>query len=76
MADSRAANIQFRGVTATRDQVLGPIGGAAEIRTHARRRAHRLAAEMLGSTEECFDRTIKYLKEREQLACRSVRSRP
>jgi len=25
-----------------------------------------LAAEMLGSTEECFERTVQYLKEREQ----------
>ena len=43
MADSRnAANIQFRGVTATRDQMLGPIGGGGRhSRTHARRRAHR-----------------------------------
>ena len=68
MADSRnAANIQFRGVTATRDQVLGPIGGAADILERTLDVARiGLAAEMLGSTEECFDRTIKYLKEREQ----------
>jgi len=68
MADSRnAANIQFRGVTATRDQILGSIGGAADILERTLDVARiGLAAEMLGSTEECFERTIKYLKEREQ----------
>src|SRR5262245_17535632 len=68
MADSRnAANIQFRGVTATRDQILGTLGGASAILDRALDVARvGLAAEMLGSTEECFERTIKYLKEREQ----------
>ena len=68
MADSRnAANIQFRGVTATRDQVLGTIGGGADILERTLDVARiGLAAEMLGSTEECFERTVQYLKEREQ----------
>jgi alkylation response protein AidB-like acyl-CoA dehydrogenase len=68
MADSRnAANIQFRGVTATRAQILGTLGGAAAILDRALDVARiGLAAEMLGSTEECFERTVKYLKEREQ----------
>ena len=68
MADSRnAANIQFRGVTATRDQILGPVGGAADVLERTLDVARiGLAAEMLGSTEECFERTVKYLKEREQ----------
>ena len=68
MADSRnASNIQFRGVTATRDQILGPIGGAAEILERTLDVARiGLSAEMLGSTQECFDRTVQYLKERQQ----------
>jgi alkylation response protein AidB-like acyl-CoA dehydrogenase len=68
MADSRnAANIQFRGVTATPGQILGTLGGAAAILDRALDVARiGLSAEMLGSTEECFERTIKYLKEREQ----------
>jgi alkylation response protein AidB-like acyl-CoA dehydrogenase len=68
MADSRnAANIQFRGVTATPGQILGALGGASAILDRALDVARiGLAAEMLGSTEECFERTIKYLKEREQ----------
>jgi len=68
MADSRnAANVQFRGVTATRAQILGPLGGAADVLERTLDVARiGLAAEMLGSTEECFERTVKYLKEREQ----------
>ena len=43
------------------------VGGAADILERTLDVARiGLAAEMLGSTEECFDRTIKYLKEREQ----------
>jgi alkylation response protein AidB-like acyl-CoA dehydrogenase len=68
MADSRnAANIQFRGVTATAQQILGTLGGAGDVLDRALDAARiGLAAEMLGSTEECFERTVKYLKEREQ----------
>lgn len=68
MADSRnAANIQFRAVRVTPDQVLGTMGGGADVLDRALDAARiGLAAEMLGSTQECFDRTIAYLKEREQ----------
>jgi alkylation response protein AidB-like acyl-CoA dehydrogenase len=68
MADSRnAANIQFRAVTATADQILGTLGGAADVLDRALDAARiGLAAEMLGSTQECFERTVAYLKEREQ----------
>ena len=68
MADSRnAANIVFRGVKVPPEQVLGDIGGAADVLERTLDVARiGLAAEMLGSTQECFDRTIKYLKEREQ----------
>ncbi len=68
MADSRnAANIQFRAVRVTPDQVLGTMGGGADVLDRALDAARiGLAAEMLGSTQECFDRTVAYLKEREQ----------
>ncbi len=68
MADSRnAANVQLRAVPASRDQVLGAVGGAADVLERTLDVARiGLAAEMLGATEECFERTVKYLKEREQ----------
>ncbi len=68
MADSRnAANIQFRAVQANRDQILGELGGGADVLERTLDVARiGLAAEMLGATEECFERTIAYLKEREQ----------
>jgi alkylation response protein AidB-like acyl-CoA dehydrogenase len=68
MADSRnAANIQFRAVRVTPDQILGSKDHAADVLDRALDVARiGLAAEMLGSTQECFERTVQYLKEREQ----------
>jgi alkylation response protein AidB-like acyl-CoA dehydrogenase len=68
MADSRnAANIQFRAVRVTPDQILGTKDRAADVLDQALDVARiGLAAEMLGSTQECFERTVQYLKEREQ----------
>ncbi len=69
MADSRnAANIQFRarhGDTAIRCWVRSAARADILERTLDVARIG-LAAEMLGSTEECFERTVQYLKEREQ----------
>ena len=68
MADSRnAANISFDAVTVPADHVLGSLGGAAEALEATLDRARvALAAEMLGSAEEVFRRTVEYLKERVQ----------
>jgi alkylation response protein AidB-like acyl-CoA dehydrogenase len=68
MVDSRnAANISFTRVDLSADQLLGPINGAADALEHALDLGRiALAAEMLGSAQEAFDRTLAYLKLREQ----------
>ncbi len=68
MADSRnAANIELNGVSVGADAVLGGVGQGADILDPALDIARiGLAAEMLGSLQECFERTVEYLKERKQ----------
>ena len=68
MADSRnAANIELSGVSVSADALIGELGGAADALDQALDIARiGLAAEMLGGAEECFERTVAYLKEREQ----------
>lgn len=68
MVDSRnAANIEFRGVQVGRDALLGELDRGADVLDRALDIARiGLAAEMLGSLQECFERTVQYLKEREQ----------
>jgi acyl-CoA dehydrogenase len=68
MVDSRnAANVELDGVRVGADAVLGAVGGAAEVLDPALDIARiGLCAEMLGSLQECFERTVEYLKEREQ----------
>ena len=68
MADSRnAANIEFSGVSVGADAVLGSVGGGADVLDPALDIARiGLSAEMLGSLQECFERTVEYLKERKQ----------
>ena len=68
MVDSRnAANIEFTDVSVTVDAVIGGIGQGADVLDASLDIARiGLSAEMLGSAQECFDRTIAYLKEREQ----------
>lgn len=68
MVDSRnAANIELANVSVSNDSVLGEVGGGADILDAALDIARiGLTAEMLGGAQECFDRTIAYLKEREQ----------
>ncbi len=68
MADSRnAANIEFSNVTVASDALLGELGKGADVLDPTLDVARiGIAAEMLGGLQECFERTIKYLKEREQ----------
>ncbi|MFT4713032.1 MAG: alkylation response protein AidB-like acyl-CoA dehydrogenase [Candidatus Azotimanducaceae bacterium] len=65
MADSRnAANISFNGAMG---QLLGEEGKGADILDKVLDTGRILiAAEMLGGIQECFERTIEYLKTREQ----------
>ena len=65
MVDSRnAALIRFDNVQVGPDAVLG--GGAIALELALDRARVGLAAEMLGSAQEAFDRTIQYLKDRKQ----------
>lgn len=68
MADSRnAANIKFEGVSVAGDAVIGEVGKGADILDPALDIARiGISAEMLGSLQECFERTVEYLKERKQ----------
>ena len=68
MLDSRnAANVTLRGVRVSADAVVGAVDQGADVLDPALDIARiGLAAEMLGSTQECFERTVEYLKEREQ----------
>lgn len=65
MADSRnAANIEFKDAEGV---LLGEEGKAADVLDKVLDTGRiLLAAEMLGSSEECFERTVEYLKTREQ----------
>ncbi len=66
MADARnAANIKFSNAAA--EGVLGEVGKGADVLDPTLDIARiGLSAEMLGATQECFERTVQYLKEREQ----------
>lgn len=68
MADSRnAANIEFKDVKVGADAVLGKVDEGADVLDPALDIARiGLCAEMLGSLQEAFERTVQYLKEREQ----------
>ncbi|MEE8077485.1 MAG: acyl-CoA dehydrogenase family protein [Pseudomonadales bacterium] len=68
MADSRnAANISLKNVQVDAATVIGEVDkGAAVLDPALDISRIGIAAEMLGSTQECFERTIQYLKEREQ----------
>ena len=68
MADSRnAANVSFSGVKVAADALIGEQGKGADV-LDATLDIGRIGicAEMLGSLQECFERTVQYLKEREQ----------
>ena len=68
MADSRnAANVSLDNVAVSADAVIGVVDSGADILDPALDIARiGLAAEMLGGTLECFERTVAYLKERKQ----------
>ena len=65
MADSRnAANIEFDGVEGV---LLGESGRGADVLDKVLDAGRiLLSAEMLGGLQECFERTVEYLKVREQ----------
>ena len=68
MADSRnAANIQLNNVTVSASNLLGEVGkGWSVLEPVLDRGRVALAAEMMGYALESFERTVNYLKEREQ----------
>jgi acyl-CoA dehydrogenase len=68
MADSRnAANIEFDSVRIPAANLLGEAGHGWSVLERTLDRARiALAAEMLGSAWEAFERTVEYLKERDQ----------
>ena len=68
MADSRnAANIRFDNVIVPAENALGTINqGWAILEPVLDRGRVAIAAEMMGCALEAFERTVAYLKEREQ----------
>jgi acyl-CoA dehydrogenase len=68
MTDSRnAANIDFKDVSVDAGALLGHKDRGADVLDPTLDIARiGLTAEMLGSLQECFERTVQYLKEREQ----------
>ena len=68
MVDSRnAARITLENVTVGPEAVLGPVDGGADLLDQILDAARAgLAAEMLGSSAEAFERTVQYLKDRKQ----------
>ena len=72
MMDSRnAARVALRDVEVGADALIGAHGGGYAILEQVLDRGRAaLAAEMLGSAQETFARTIDYLKQREQFGVR------
>jgi len=68
MMDGRnSADVTLSGVSVAKDQVLGKVDQGAEIlEAILDRAAIVLSAEMFGAMEETFERTLAYVKEREQ----------
>ena len=68
LLDSRnAARLEFRSVHVDDAMRLGEAGEAwPALQQVLDRGRAALAAEMLGGAEECFERTLAYLKQREQ----------
>ncbi|MAE94467.1 MAG: acyl-CoA dehydrogenase [Deltaproteobacteria bacterium] len=68
LVDGRgAAQVSFQDVTIDGARVLGEIDGAADLLDAVLDRATiGLCAEMVGCFEEAFERTLEYLKTREQ----------
>ena len=68
MADSRnAANISFADVSVEADALVGVLDQGWQVLEPVLDRGRvALAAEMMGLSLEAFERTVEYLKEREQ----------
>ena len=68
MVDSRnAAAIRFQNVAVGAEAVLGAVDGGSDILEAVLDRACAgMAAEMLGSATEAFERILQYLKDRKQ----------
>ncbi|MEG9862514.1 MAG: acyl-CoA dehydrogenase family protein [Parvularculales bacterium] len=68
MVDNRnAADITLTGVQLSGDAIIGSPGGGADILEPVLDQGRvGMAAEMLGGINEVFDRTIEYLKDRQQ----------
>jgi alkylation response protein AidB-like acyl-CoA dehydrogenase len=68
MVDSRnAARVRLDGADVDRSQLIGEVDKAADILDPLFDRASiALAAELLGTISEAWDRTLEYLKTREQ----------
>ena len=68
MADSRnAANIEFNNVAIPAANLIGELDQGWQVLEPSLDRGRvALAAEMLGNCWEAFNRTVEYLKEREQ----------
>ncbi len=68
MVDSRnVANVTFKNVSVAADAMLGPLNAGTGLLERALDYARAgLAAEMLGSASEAFERTVQYLKDRKQ----------
>lgn len=62
-----ASRVLLTNVAVGADAVIGGVDKGAEVLDPALDVARiGLCAEMFGATQECFDRTVAYLKEREQ----------
>jgi len=72
MVDSRnAARVELSGASVAADAVLGEVDRGADILDVIfDRAAAALSAEMVGLTSEVFERTVDYLKTREQFGVR------
>ncbi len=68
MVDGRnAADVTLEGVVVSPDRILGGLGAGADVLDGVFDRATIcLSAEMLGTFAEAFERTLAYLKAREQ----------
>ena len=68
MVDSRnAAQITFENMSVSADQVVGTVGLGADVLDNVFDRAAAvLASELVGISNEVFERTLAYLKTREQ----------
>jgi alkylation response protein AidB-like acyl-CoA dehydrogenase len=63
----RHSVLHLDGVVVGREQLLGPMHGGYPILQKVLDRGRiGLAAELLGVAQECFERTVEYLKERKQ----------